>query len=211
MQVISGVSRSHMLVSQTSMRSAFNSLPLAARKAGSEVEPDSSSPSNKMVMLQGRPPLARKARQASTSVMSWPLSSAAPARHDLRTAGFDLNEARRERIGLPEVERIDRLHVIMAIDQHTRRVGARGLGLGDDHRMALGRPRRRLETEALQLRHQPVGGAGAIGRVGGIGGDGAKAQQVEQAVQRALAVGVERCKHIIESGHDGPGLSFSVN
>ena len=98
MQVISGVSRSHMLVSQTSIRSAFNSLAFSAMKAGREVEPDSSSPSNRMVTLQGRPPLARKARQASTKVMSWPLSSAAPRADDL-LARRRLGHMRREGIG----------------------------------------------------------------------------------------------------------------
>ena len=48
-------------------------------KGTSEGEPDSSSPSKKKVILQGRVPFtAFQARQASTKVMSWPLSSELP-------------------------------------------------------------------------------------------------------------------------------------
>ncbi len=70
MMVIAGVSLSHMPVSQTSAMSALSSAALAARKAGSEGEPVSSSPSKKNVMWQGKPPVSLKARQASMKVIS---------------------------------------------------------------------------------------------------------------------------------------------
>jgi len=78
MVVIAGVLASHIEVSQTSSRSDFSVLAFSARNAGSEGEPVSSSPSNSTLTWQGRPPLARNARQASTKVINWPLSSAAP-------------------------------------------------------------------------------------------------------------------------------------
>ena len=78
MVVMAGVSASHMPVSQTIIMSAFSSALLSARKAGSEGEPVSSSPSNRIDTSHGSPPVSVKARQASTKVMSWPLSSEAP-------------------------------------------------------------------------------------------------------------------------------------
>jgi len=69
---------SHIAVSQTSARSAFSVLAFLARNAGREGEPVSSSPSISTLTLQGRPPLRRKARQASIKVINWPLSSQAP-------------------------------------------------------------------------------------------------------------------------------------
>ena len=54
----------------------------------SEGEPDSSSPSRKMVSLQGRVPwTAFQARQASRKVISWPLSSDAPRARMTRPLG----------------------------------------------------------------------------------------------------------------------------
>ena len=78
MVVIAGVLASHIEVSQTSSRSALSDLAYLVRNAGSDGEPVSSSPSNSRLTLQGRPPFSRKARQASTNVINWPLSSAAP-------------------------------------------------------------------------------------------------------------------------------------
>ncbi len=90
---------------------------------------------------------SRKARQASTKVMSWPLSSAAPRADDCVGRSAPRRGAART-AALPEIERIGRLHVVMAIEQHMRRVGARRLGMRDDHRMARGRPRPKPRSRA---------------------------------------------------------------
>ncbi len=136
MMVMPGVVAFHMPVSQTSASAGSDSSALlAARKSGSDGEPVSSSPSNRKVTLHGSPPLASKARQASTKVMSWPLSSEAP-RATISCRPFALLQARREGIGLPELQRIGRLHVVMAVEQHMRRVLALGVRMADHDRMA---------------------------------------------------------------------------
>jgi hypothetical protein len=77
--VMAGVSLSHMLVSQISATSARSSSAFASRNGGRLTPPDSSSPSSRIVTGIGSLPVtAFQARQASTKVMSWPLSSAAP-------------------------------------------------------------------------------------------------------------------------------------
>ena len=115
----SASSASHMLVSQTSARSCLSSAALSLTKPNRWFEPHSSSPSIIMVIGSGSAPVtALKARQASTKVITWPLSSQAPrATMILRPSG-SVRDARRERRRLPQVERIDRLHVVMAVEQH---------------------------------------------------------------------------------------------
>ena len=81
--VIAGVSWSHMPVSQTSATSAFSSSLLASTNSGRNFEPSSSAPSTRNVMSIGSEPVtAFQARQASTKVITWPLSSAGAARAD---------------------------------------------------------------------------------------------------------------------------------
>ena len=82
---IAGVRGSHMLVSQIRPMSARSSSAFALRNGGRFVPPDSSSPSISRVSGIGREPVtAFQARQASTKIMIWPLSSEAPrARIDL--------------------------------------------------------------------------------------------------------------------------------
>ncbi len=76
---MAGVSLSHMPVSQTRAMSAARSALLARTKSKRCFEPLSSSPSMSMVMPTGSEPVtAFQARQASTKVMTCPLSSQAP-------------------------------------------------------------------------------------------------------------------------------------
>ena len=140
-----------MPVSQTSTRSAFSSLAFSARKAGSEGEPVSSSPSNSTLTLQGRPPVSRKARQASRKVINWPLSSQAP-RATIRWPVRPVDEPRLEGRRRPQFERIGRLHVVMAVEQHMRRVAR--LRLGASRRPSAGPvvgALGRFEAEAAQF------------------------------------------------------------
>ena len=118
-----------MPVSQISATSARSSSGLASRNGGRLAPPDSSSPSSRTVTGSGsRPVTAFQARQASTKVISWPLSSEAPRATDhLRAVGPGL-EARLERVAVPELERVDRLHVVVAVEQHRGARRARGRG-----------------------------------------------------------------------------------
>ena len=121
MVVIAGVSRSHMSVSQTSATSSESSALLASRNGLRLGLPDSSSPSNSIETLMGRPPLtAFHARQASTKVSSCALVVGCAAPGDPRFAVGLGHELRIERIGVPQMQRVDRLHVVMTIEQRMR-------------------------------------------------------------------------------------------
>ena len=60
----------------------------------------------------------------------------AAAGDDLLAA--DLADGGLEGVEVPEIERIDRLDVVMAVEQDMRRIGGGGRMMADDHRMARG-------------------------------------------------------------------------
>ncbi len=82
-----------------------------------------------------------------------------------------------ERRPVPEIERIDRLHVIVSVEQHARTGVA--VALGDDRRMAGGRPHVGGKPERSDVFRQMVGGLLAIAGEGGIGRDRFNAKQGE--------------------------------
>ena len=89
MVTMAGTVLSKSPVSQISARSAESASRLSSMKGMSEGEPLSSSPSRNTVMRKGRAPFsAIQARQASTKVMSWPLSSDAPRARITRPFGL---------------------------------------------------------------------------------------------------------------------------
>ena len=118
-----GVSRSHMPVSQTSAKSALSSACVGLEERleaeGSRIPP---RPRTASMTLQGRSPCdAFQARQASTKVISWPLSSDAPRAGDhVCAVGLRRHERGSNGSVVPQLQRIDRLHVVMAVEQHMR-------------------------------------------------------------------------------------------
>ena len=78
-----------------------------------------------------------------------------------------------------KIERIDRLHVVVAVEKDARRVavGLPVAALADHDRMSLGRPHRRLEAEGAQVGGNVLGRRPALWRIGRIGGNRLNAQQ----------------------------------
>ncbi len=103
-------------------------------------------------------------------------------------AGLGLFQLRFEGGAVPQLQRVDRLDVIMAVEQQVRRAFA---PMGDHHRMAGGRAFGGVEPDCLEVVHQPVGGGVAIALVGGVGRDRGDAQERQEALQRGFLVGVE--------------------
>ena len=130
--VMAGVSLSHMLVSQIIATSAASSSFAASRKPGRFAPPDSSSPSSSTVTGIGSLPVtAFQARQASTKVISWPLSSEAPRPRISLLPSWQRHDHRVERLVCPQFQRIDRLHVVVAVEQHLGALGRVILGQHD--------------------------------------------------------------------------------
>ncbi len=131
---------------------------------------------------------------------------AGASRHDLLALRAGL-ELRLERRVAPEIERIDRLHVIMAIEQNVRRLAAGGLDAPDDHRAPGGRMLGRLEANVAELPDQPVGGPLAIGKVRGNGGDRRDREKSEQTLERLCLTGVNGGKNVVDRSHLKPSVA----
>ena len=119
---------------------------------------------------------------------------------DLAPAGqrFD---ARLERRGLPLVQRIDRLHVVMAVKQHARAGNA--VGFADHHRMALGRAHVGGKADAAQVGGDVLGGGAALFLVGRVGGNRGDAQQREQTLDALVDILVDAAQDRVECAHAG--------
>ncbi len=76
--VIAGVSMSHMPVSEITATSACSASRLASMNGSRLTLLISSSPSISTVAATGNPPALCQARNASSHIMVWPLSSTAP-------------------------------------------------------------------------------------------------------------------------------------
>ena len=118
--VIAGVSMSHMPVSLISARSAASSSLLAARKGSRLGLPTSSSPSISTVMCAGmlaRGLLPGAQRLDEHHRLALVVHRAA---RDEALAVRAIDELRLERRAVPELQRIDRLHVVVAVEQDVR-------------------------------------------------------------------------------------------
>jgi hypothetical protein len=92
-----------------------------------------------------------------------------------------------ERRGHPQLQRVDRLDVVMPVDEHGRRVRLGGRPLGEDRRHAARVPHLDGgEPVPAERVGQPAGAAPDVRRVGGVGADRRDAQpRVQIGVQRA--------------------------
>ena len=85
--------------------------------------------SSRTVTWQGKPPVSRKARQASTKVISWPLSSAVPRPAICLPPGASTSLGSKALVIVHRSSGSAGLHVVMAVEQHARHVGPRRLAV----------------------------------------------------------------------------------
>src|SRR5581483_8291001 len=124
---------------------------------------------------------------------------AGAARHDdLAPAGQRL-DARLERRRLPLAQRVDRLHVVMTVEQHARASCA--VGLADDDRMALGRPHLGVETDGPEVGGDVLGRGPTLRLVGRIGRHRGDAQQREQTLEALIEILVDAVEDRVECAH----------
>jgi hypothetical protein len=106
-----------------------------------------------------------------------------------------------ERRTMPEIERIDRLHIVVAVEQHMRPriLAAVGLtssspassSLGDNRRMAGGRPDLGGKAERRDILGQMIGRFLAIVGEGRIGRDRLDPQKRKQPLQAIVEIGID--------------------
>ena len=114
-------------------------------------------------------------------------------------------DLRIEGLRVPQVQRVDRLHVVVAVEKEAgpvRPLLGQRVAMGHDHGVAGGGTHLRVEAERGQLPRQPLRRGGAVGLVGGIGRDGGEAQQVEQPLEPRVEILVEAVQ---DGGKGGMG------
>ena len=104
-------------------------------------------------------------------------------------------EFRVERVAVPEVERVHRLHVVMAVEQQVPPAFA---AMAHHHRVAGRVAARGVEAQRGEVVHQPVGGAAHIGGIGRVGRDRGDAQKLHQPGERGVQVRVDAGQHGVE-------------
>ena len=111
---------------------------------------------------------------------------------DLSSVGM-VGDGGLERRTMPEIERIDRLHVVMAVEQHMRPRPPLPppLALGDDGGMTGGRPDLGRKTERRDIPGQMIGRRLAIAGKGRIGRDRFDPQQRKQPLQAVVEIGID--------------------
>src|SRR5262249_31835915 len=104
-------------------------------------------------------------------------------------------DARRERRRFPQVERIDRLNVVVAVEQDVRGLAASAAAaiaaLGDDDGVALGRAHAGVEADAGEIVGNELGGGAALVLVGRVGRDRLDLEELEQSLKARIKIGVD--------------------
>jgi hypothetical protein len=201
MVVMAGVEASHMPVSQIKAMSAVSS----ARQALA---------TGFLLALQQDGDLAGQAAMGGTEGAAGldkghqlALVVGGAAAKQVFRAVLAGDHARLERIAVPQLQRIDRLHVVMAVEQQVRAVS--GQIVSHHHRVSFGRRHTGVEADPGQVFGQPSGRCLALAIEGGIGRDRLEAQQGEQPLQRLAAVIIEVGENRGQIGHAGE--SFRIN
>ena len=127
---------------------------------------------------------------------------AGAAGDDVLGAASGGGDARFERRRHPLCQRIDRLNVVMAVEQ---RSAPRAREVPGEHdRMAPGRAQIGFEAEIGEVGGDPLRGAAAIGGVRGIRRNRGDPQQREQTFQAAVEIGVDNAENAVQIRHPNP-------
>ncbi len=133
-----------------------------------------------------------------------------PCENDLAVAALG-GDARIERRRFPEIERVRRLHVVMAVEEDVRRaLGDAAPVVPDDHGVTGRRPHRCLEANVLERFGAPLSGGCTRFLVGRVGRDARDAQELEQALGRVSLGTVERLENGRQVIGHLAGIAFLV-
>jgi hypothetical protein len=117
------------------------------------------------------------------------------ARHHLRPVR-PLAQHRLERRRSPELERVGRLDVVVAVVEQPRAGCIAGIGVGrQHHRLAGGLVQVGCEASATQAGNQPFRRPPGIGRMRGVGADRWDAQERAPALDGAIEAAVDSGKY----------------
>jgi hypothetical protein len=116
--------------------------------------------------------------------------------------GFDQRLERRRR---PLGKRVDRLHVVVTVEEDMGVAGGRvaraGAIVADDHGMAASRARGGVEVEGGELARKPVSGSPAAIPVGRVGRDTLDPQERKQTLDTCRQILVYALQYLVELVH----------
>ena len=115
-------------------------------------------------------------------------------------------DSRVEGRAVPQLQRIDGLHVVMAVEQQAAALARRRAR--HHHRMAGRVHHRRVESEVRQFVPKPVRGRAHVRREGGIGRDRGDAQEGPEPFDRPGQPRVQPLQHLVQPGIRGHVASF---
>ena len=126
-------------------------------------------------------------------------------RHDMGVTVRGRFQNRFERVGLPQVERIDGLYVVVAVKQHVWTLARQ---MADDHRMPDRLARRRFRAEGPEIGGKPFGSTLAVFGTVGIGGNRGDADQVEKPVEPRVDGLVDMGENVVSAHAFFRSISF---
>ena len=92
---------------------------------------------------------------------------------------------------MPQIERIDRLHIVVTVKQHVRPPVLAAVGFGDDGGVTGRRPDLGRKPECRDIAGEMIGRRPAIAGKGRIGRDRLDAQQGKQPLQAVVEITVD--------------------
>ena len=106
---------------------------------------------------------------------------------------------------MPQLKRVDGLHIVMAVEQHTGAAVGAAIEGGDDGRMAGGGPDLGRKAERRDVAGEMLGGRLAISGEGRVGRDRLDTQQLKQPLQAVVEIGINAVEHgrKLRTGHFG--------
>ena len=120
-----------------------------------------------------------------------PLVVLGAARNDDLSAVGMIGNGGLEGRPMPEIERIDRLYIVVPVKQHVRSPVSAAIGLGNDGGVTGGRPHLGRKPERRDIPGEMIGRRLAIDGKGRIGRDRLDPQQGKQPLQAVVEITVD--------------------
>jgi hypothetical protein len=93
---------------------------------------------------------------------------------------------------VPKIERVDRLYIVVAVEEHARRLAISAVcALADDDWMPGGRAQARIKAETIQIGRDVLGGLAAMRGIGRVRRNRLDLQQREQPIDAGIEFAVD--------------------
>ena len=154
--------------------------------------------------MTGQPALRHKGAAGFNKQHELALIIRSAARDDL-LARWCLDKSGGKGIRLPQLKRIGRLHIIMPIKEHMRRLRILRARMGHNHGMTFGWAQAGFKANLIEIIDQPLSSSLTLPLIGRVSRDRGNGQKRKEARKRRLLIGVNGVKNGINLCHEGQG------